>query len=173
MLGGELESHESRSMIRSLEYSSFPFVAYLLAMHKRFGAYPRYAVATSSDGPDHYLPKYHYVAVAKAVLETFARYMATHLQPFGTKVNVVRTRSVITESFKDVFGERAVAMTRAFPEFEITADEVADAIYALCSGLFDAVSGQIITLDKSAGFADNLLNLGGDMIDRVGTAMKG
>ena len=168
MLGGDLESHESRSMIRSLEYSSFPFVAYLLAMKKRFGSYPSYALATSSEGPDRYLPKYHYVAVAKAVLETFARYMATHLQDEGTKVNVLRTRGVITESYKDVFGERAVAMTKVFDEFEVHASEVADAIFALCSGLFDAVSGQVITLDKSAGFADNLLNLSGRLLDQVG-----
>ena len=165
MLGGDLESHSGRSMIRSLEYSSFPFVSYLLAIKKQFGSYPKYALATSSDGPDRYLPKYHYVAVAKAVLETFARYMATHLQAEGTKVNVLRTRGVVTESYKDVFGDRAVAMTKAFSEYEITPEEVADTIYSLCSGLFDSLSGQVVTLDKGAGFADNLLSLG----DRLST----
>ena len=91
--------------------------------------------------------------------------MATHLQAEGTKVNVLRTRGVVTESYKDVFGDRAVAMTKAFSEYEITPEEVADTIYSLCSGLFDSLSGQVVTLDKGAGFADNLLSLG----DRLST----
>src|SRR5690606_17774051 len=72
-------AHTRRALFKSLEYSSWPFVGYLQAIHAAFGRYPRYALAMSSDGPDTHYPGYDYVAVAKAVLETFVRYMSTHL----------------------------------------------------------------------------------------------
>lgn len=159
MLGGDLKSHQERSMIRSLEYSSWPLIQYTQAIQARFGAAPSYVLATSSDGPDTYLPRYHYVAVAKAVLETLARYLSTHLRSQGCCVNVLRTRGVITDSYKDVFGQRAFDKAKAHPEFQVTVQECADTIYALCSGLFSSMSGQVVTLDKGAAFADNALSL--------------
>lgn len=159
MLGGDVMSHQERSMIRSLEYSSWPLISYTQAIKKRFGSAPQYILATSSDGPDSYLPRYHYVAVAKAVLETLARYLSTHLRDEGSKVNVLRTRGVITDSYKDVFGQEAFDRAKAHPEFQVSVEECADTIFALCSGLFDAMSGQVVTLDKGAGFADNALSL--------------
>lgn len=159
MLGGDLDSHQERSMIRSLEYSSWPLISYVQAIKTRFGKAPEYVVATSSDGPDTYLPRYHYVAVAKAVLETLARYLSTHLRAEGSKVNVLRTRGVITDSYKDVFGQAAFDRAKAHEEFQVEVQECGDAVYALCSGLFDAMSGQVMTLDKGAAFADNALSL--------------
>lgn len=159
MLGGEVMEHQERSMIRSLEYSSWPLVSYTQAINKRFGAPPRYIVATSSDGPDTYLPRYHYIAVAKAVLETLSRYTATHMQAHDCKVNVLRTRGVITDSYKDVFGQAAFDAAKAHPEFQVSTQECAETLFALCSGLFDSMSGQVVTLDKGAGFADNALSL--------------
>ena len=36
----------------------------------------------------------------------------------------------------------------------------ADTTLALCSGMFDAMSGQVVTLDRGAGFVDNIATLG-------------
>lgn len=159
MLGGEVLEHQERSMIRSLEYSSWPLISYTQAIFKKFQAPPRYIVATSSDGPDTYLPRYHYIAVAKAVLETLTRYTSTHLRGHDSKVNVLRTRGVITDSYKDVFGQAAFDAAKAHPEFQVTTQECAETLFSLCSGLFDAMSGQVVTLDKGAAFADNALSL--------------
>ena len=151
---------DKRALFTTLRYTSWPFVSYLHAMEKVFGSYPSYAVATSSDGPDCHYPHYDYVAVAKAVLETFARYMSTHLREHGVKVNVLRTRQVVTESYEEIFGEQNVALAQKFPEFSVTPEEVANTIYALCSGLLDSMSGQVIQLDRGAQFVDNIFTLG-------------
>ena len=134
-----------RSLYKSLEYSAWPFVGYLHAIHRAFARYPRYAVAMSSDGPDAHYPAYGYVAVAKAVLETFVRYMATHLFEDGCKVLALRSRQVMTESYKDMFGPAQVELGRRFAEFACTPEEIADTTLALCSGMFDAMSGQVVT----------------------------
>jgi hypothetical protein len=44
-------------------------------------------------------------------------------------------------------------------EYFIEADEVASVVLALCSGLMDAVSGQVILLDRGVAFCDNLMRL--------------
>ena len=152
--------HSRRALYKSLEYSSWPFVGYLHAIHRAFGSYPRYAIAMSSDGPDTHYPAYDYVAVAKAVLETFVRYMSTHLQAEGCKVNALRSRQVMTESYAAMFGADQVELGRRFAEFACTPEEIADTTLALCSGMFDAMSGQVVTLDRGAAFVDNIATLG-------------
>ncbi|MBA3544866.1 MAG: SDR family oxidoreductase [Nannocystis sp.] len=152
--------HTRRALYKSLEYSSWPFVGYLHAIHGAFGRYPSYAVAMSSDGPDTHYPAYDYVAVAKAVLETFVRYMNTHLYKDGCRVNALRTRQVMTESYKAMFGEQQVALAQRFADFACSLDEVADTTLALCSGMFDAMGGQVVTLDRGAAFVDNIATLG-------------
>ncbi|HEY8377682.1 MAG TPA: SDR family oxidoreductase [Nannocystis sp.] len=153
-------NHSRRALYKSLEYSSWPFVAYLHAIRRAFGRYPRYAVAMSSDGPDTHYPGYDYVAVAKAVLETFVRYMSTHLHEHGCLVNALRTRQVITESYRQMFAAEQQALAARYPEFAVTPEEVAETTLALCSGLFDAMGGQVITLDRGAAFVDNIATLG-------------
>lgn len=152
--------HSRRALYKSLEFSSWPFVGYLHALHATFGRYPRYALAMSSDGPDTHYPGYDYVAVAKAVLETFVRYMSTHLHPQGCLVNALRTRQVMTESYRQMFGAQQQALADKFPEFAVTVEEVADTALALCSGLMDAMGGQVVTLDRGAAFVDNVATLG-------------
>jgi NAD(P)-dependent dehydrogenase (short-subunit alcohol dehydrogenase family) len=153
-------NHSRRALYKSLEYSSWPFVGYLHAIHRAFGRYPGHAIAMSSDGPDTHYPAYDYVAVAKAVLETFVRYMSTHLQAEGCKVNALRSRQVMTESYAAMFGPEQVELGRRFAEFACTPEEIADTTLALCSGLFDAMSGQVVTLDRGAAFVDNVATLG-------------
>jgi NAD(P)-dependent dehydrogenase (short-subunit alcohol dehydrogenase family) len=162
------EKHSRRALFKSLEYSSWPLVSYLHAIGRTFGRYPRYAVAMSSDGPDTHYPGYDFVAVSKAVLETFVRYMNTHLHKEGCLVNALRTRQVITESYREMFGEQQKALADKFPEFQCTVDEVADTTLALCSGLMDAMGGQVLTLDRGAAFVDNVATLGPRLLGRGG-----
>lgn len=162
--------HSRRALFKSLEYSSWPFVGHLHAIKKAFGRYPGYAVAMSSDGPDTHYPAYDYVAVAKAVLETFVRYMNTHLIKDGCKVNALRTRQVMTESYAQMFGPEQVALARNFAEFACTVEEVADTTLALCSGMFDAMGGQVVMLDRGAAFVDNVATMGPRLLE---TAKEG
>jgi NAD(P)-dependent dehydrogenase (short-subunit alcohol dehydrogenase family) len=162
--GEGLDAHKKRALLKSLEYSAWPFVDYLHQLHASFGAYPAYAVAMSSDGPDQHYPGYDYVAVAKAVLETFVRYMATHLREHEVKINALRTRQVPTESYAQIFGEQNTALAERFSEFAVTPEEVAAATVALCSGLFDSFSGQVLQLDRGAAFVDNIMTMGARLL---------
>ena len=114
----------------------------------------------SSDGPDSHYPHYDYVAIAKSVLETFVRYMSTHLRDHDVKVNALRTRQVPTESYAQIFGEQNTAIAERFAEFAVTPEEVAATTLALCSGLFDSFSGQVLQLDRGAAFVDNIMTMG-------------
>jgi NAD(P)-dependent dehydrogenase (short-subunit alcohol dehydrogenase family) len=165
--GEGLDAHSQRALIKSLEYSAWPFVEYLQQIKASFGGYPSYAIAMSSDGPDQHYPGYDYVAIAKSVLETFVRYMSTHLRDHGeqgVKVNALRTRQVPTESYAQIFGEQNTAIAERFAEFAVTPEEVAAATLGLCSGLFDSFSGQVLQLDRGAAFVDNIMTMGARLL---------
>lgn len=170
--GEGFEAHSKRALIKSLEYSAWPFVDYLHQIHASFDAYPDYAVAMSSDGPDQHYPGYDYVAVAKSVLETFVRYMATHLREHDVKVNALRTRQVPTESYAQIFGEQNTAIAERFSEFAVTPEEVAATTLGLCSGLFDGFSGQVLQLDRGAAFLDNIMTMGARLLAAGPTESK-
>ena len=165
MRGDGVENHQSRALIKSLEYSSWPLVEYLHAIKAKFDRYPKYTVAMSSDGPDRHYPAYDYVAVAKAVLETFVRYMATHLQDEGVCINALRTRQVMTDSYRQIFGEAQVKVADEFAEFAMTVQEVADTTLAMCSGLMDSMSGQVVMLDGGSSFVDNVMTMGPRLLE--------
>ncbi|MEO8554754.1 MAG: SDR family oxidoreductase, partial [Kofleriaceae bacterium] len=38
----------------------------------------------------------------------------------------------------------------------VTPEEVGDAAYALCSGMFDAMTGQVVMVDRGNTFADGI-----------------
>lgn len=155
------DEYEKRSLLRSIEYSAWPMVAYTRQIKRVFGRYPRYVVGLSSSGPDAFAANYDFVAASKAVLETLCRYMNYRLYSQDVRVNVVRAGLVRTESFRDTIG-------RDFEEFAsrfnmerqfIPAEDVANTILALCSGLMDSVSGQVIRVDRGTSFFDNMMRL--------------
>ncbi|HLT39949.1 MAG TPA: SDR family NAD(P)-dependent oxidoreductase [Enhygromyxa sp.] len=170
--GEGLDAHGKRALVKSLEYSAWPFVDYLQQIHAVFGCYPSHAIAMSSDGPDRHYPGYDYVAVAKSVLETFVRYMATHLRDHDVKVNALRTRQVPTDSYAQIFGEQNTAIAERFAEFAVTPEEVAATTLALCSGLFDSFSGQVLQLDRGAAFVDNIMTMGARLLEGAAEARK-
>jgi NAD(P)-dependent dehydrogenase (short-subunit alcohol dehydrogenase family) len=155
-----LEDYKKRSLFKTLEYSTWPLIDYTRRIKARFGAYPRYILAISSDGPDHFYRGYDFVAAAKALLEFFSRYLSVHLFAEGSRVNVLRFGTVNTESFKAIFGEEFFAYLQkqgAPQQMILTPEECGKAVLALCSGLLDAVNGQIISVDYGLPFQDNLM----------------
>jgi enoyl-[acyl-carrier-protein] reductase (NADH) len=89
--------------------------------------------------------------VAKAALETLSRYLALHLRPEGVRVNVLRPGLVDTASARATFGDAIVDSARSGEvDIAIPPRDVARACLALCSGLMDSVTGQVITVDEGA-----------------------
>ena len=156
-----IDDYAKRSLFKSLEYSAWPLVEYTRRIHDVFGRYPRYVIGLSSGGPDEYFANYDFVAASKAVMEVMCRYLNYRLFDDDVRINVVRARAVRTESLRATFGtefeeflERA-NMTRDLIEPE----EVGKAILALCSGLMDGVSGQVLMVDRGVTFRDDLMRL--------------
>jgi enoyl-[acyl-carrier-protein] reductase (NADH) len=156
-----LEDYNKRSLFKSIEYTAWPFFDYTRKIRAVFGRYPRYVVGLSSGGPDHFYSNYDFVAASKAVLEVLCRYMNYRLFAEDIRINVVRAWAVRTESFRATFGTEledfleSANMGRDIMEPE----EVAKAILALCSGLMDGVSGQVLMVDRGVTFRDDLMRL--------------
>jgi NAD(P)-dependent dehydrogenase (short-subunit alcohol dehydrogenase family) len=157
----DLADYELRSLFQSIQYSAWPMFEYPRKIKEIFDRYPRYIIGLSSGGPDHFYKNYDFVAASKAVMETLCRYMNYRLFDDDVRINVVRSRLVRTESLRATFG-------RDFEEFAerfnmkrqfISCEEVANAILALCSGLMDGVSGQVLMVDRGTTFFDNLMRL--------------
>lgn len=155
-----LKDYRKRSLFRSLEYSAWPVVDYVVAIEEVFGEYPRHVVAISSDGADRSYPGYDFVAISKSVLEVLSRYLGSHLGPQGTSVNAVRFGMVATESFEAMFGEsfwEFLAQEGIQKEDLLSPEECGKAVLALCSGLLDSMQSEVITVDRGMAFEDNLM----------------
>lgn len=157
---GGLDDYSKRSMLQSVEYTSWPLVGYLKEIKGVFGRYPRYVVGLSSGGPNEFHANYDIVAACKSILETFCRYLAYRLQDDDVRVNVVRSRFVRTESLESTIGpEFEPFIDRYDPRFFISVEEVANTVVALCSGLMDGISGQVLNVDRGTRFSDNLMGM--------------
>jgi enoyl-[acyl-carrier-protein] reductase (NADH) len=74
------------------------------------------------------------------------------------RVNVIRSRAVKTDAFTDTFGAEFYGFLRNLTgdEWFVTPEEVGDAAFALCSGMFDAMTGQVVMVDRGNTFADGI-----------------
>lgn len=155
-----LDDYKKRSLYKTLDYSTWPIVDYTQKIKSTFGEYPEKVLAISSDGPDHFYPGYDYVAASKSLLEFLSKYMAVHLfnEGKGSTVNVVRFGTVKTESFNLIFGEEFfefMAKEGVDESMFLSPDECADSVFAMCSGLMNAMNGQIINVDYGFPYQDN------------------
>ena len=156
-----LEDYSEKSLFKSIDYSAWPLVEHTRRIHETFGRWPRYVVGVSSGGPDAFYKNYDFAAASKSVLETLCRYLSYRLFDEGVRVNVVRSRLVATENLWNTFGRDfepfcdRFNMRRQF----VSCEEVAGSIFALCSGLLDAMNGQVLMVDKGTSFFDNLMRL--------------
>ena len=133
----------------SLNHSAWPLIEMVKTAHEIIGSYPRYVVAISSGGVEVCYEGYDFVGMSKAVLETMCRYLALHLKRHGVRVNAIRPGFLDTASLRATFGEDFVnSIQDRMSEFFLDPQSVAQACLALCSGMMDAVTGQVIVVDE-------------------------
>lgn len=149
----------------SLRYSAWPIVDLLQAAKATLGGYPRYALAISTDGAAVCHPGYDMVGAAKAAVETLCRYLALHLRPEGVRVNAVRCGPSDTASLRATFGDLLQDLANAPPSvlerLLLEPRVLGRACVALCSGLMDGVTGQVITVDEGASLLSPVAYLTG------------
>ena len=155
---GGMDDYTERGFLKSMRGTGWPTFEYLTVIRRICGAYPRHVVVMSSDGPDRFTPGYDFVAAGKAVAETMVKYAAYRLRDEGVKINALRSRAIKTDSFDGTFGQDFYGFLRQFvtEEWFMRPDEVGRAAFALCSGLFDGVSGQTIMVDRGSTFFDGI-----------------
>ena len=156
-----LDEYAKRSLFKTMEWSTWPMIAYSQRIQQKFGALPEYILGISSDGADHFYPGYDFVAAAKSVLEVMGRYLAAHVMQQHTKVNILRFAALDSGSFRAFFGEgffETLPEHGVPPHRQLSFDECGRAILAFCSGLLDAVHGQVVTIDHGVTFLDNALH---------------
>lgn len=158
LLVKDLSDYTERGFLKSMRSSAWPTFDYLTRIKTVFGHMPRHVVIMSSDGPDRFTLHYDFVAASKAVIETLTRYLAYRLHDEGVRINVLRSRAIRTESFDDTFGNEFYSFLGSLvpPEWFMSPEEVADAALALCSGMLDGMSGQVIMVDKGNTFSDGI-----------------
>ena len=155
-----LADYKKRSLFKTLEYSTWPLIDYTRRIKETFGVFPRHVVGISSDGPDHFYRGYDFVAASKALLEFFGKYLAVHLRAEGSRVNIIRFGTVKTESFDAIFGQQFFEFLEenGLPEeLVLGPEQCGDAVLAVCSGLMDAMNGQIVSVDNGLPYVDNTM----------------
>ena len=97
-----------------------------------------------------YVPSYNVMAVAKAALETCARYLAVELGPRGIRVNCISAGPIRTLAASGVAGFKT--MHSKFKDIaplrqSITIEDVGNAAVWLCSDLAAATTGEVLFVD--------------------------
>lgn len=107
-------------------------------------------IGLTSEGAHKYWDGYAAVSIAKASLESLARYMAVEFAPFGLKTNIIQAGITATASLKMIPGsEKLIEIgEKRNPLGRITQPEdVAKVVYLLCTDDAFWINGAIIHAD--------------------------
>ena len=107
-------------------------------------------IGLTSEGAHKYWEGYAAVSIAKASLESLAKYMAVEFSPYGLKTNVIQAGVTETASLKKIPGSEKLikAGIKRNPLGRITKPEdVAGVIYLLCTDESFWINGSIIHVD--------------------------
>lgn len=134
-----LEDYGVDRLNRSIADGAWPVFAVLQRARAALGRFPRHVVALAAD---HSGPGDDFAAASDAALETLCRHASGRMAGDDARMNVLRYRLA-----SDANQGRGIF---AAPR------EVANAAVALCSGLLDAMRGEVLTVDRGASFCDNV-----------------
>lgn len=107
-------------------------------------------IGLTSEGAHKYWDGYAAVSIAKASLESLAKYMAVEFAPFGLKTNIIQAGITATASLKMIPGsEKLIEIgEKRNPLGRITQPEdVAKVVYLLCTDDAFWINGAIIHAD--------------------------
>jgi len=107
-------------------------------------------IGLTSEGAHKYWEGYAAVSIAKASLESLAKYMAVEFSAYGLKTNIIQAGVTETASLKRIPGsEELIEMcTKRNPFGRMTKpNDVADVIYLLCTDEAFWINGSIIHVD--------------------------
>jgi len=160
-LVNNMDGYSEKSLLKSIEYSTWPLIEYPRQIKEILGHFPRYIIGFSSDGIDKGFVRYDFVAASKTIMEVLVRYLNYHFFNKDIIFNIVRTRPIITESSLAILGNEFISFIKEndISGTSVDLDEFAKTVLMLCSGLMDGIRGQTLTVDNGFSFADSLISL--------------
>ena len=156
-----LEEMKKSTLDLSLGYSAWPVVDMVQASQAVLGKFPRYVIGISSDGGQVCHEGYDLIGVAKSALETLDRYLAMRLKKHGVRVNTIRCGYLDTASSRAFGDELLDSIKKKAGEIFLDPRRVAGVCVALCSGLMDSVTGQVIVVDEGWSLVSPIAYLAG------------
>ncbi|HZY37532.1 MAG TPA: SDR family oxidoreductase [Mucilaginibacter sp.] len=153
--GNEIDKTYNELSIEDIQYTSYAMSNSLLDWTRAllsvglFHADGR-IIGLTSEGAHRYWEGYAAVSIAKASLESLAKYMAVEFSAYGLKTNVIQAGVTETASLKLIPGSDALIKTAAKrnPLGRITKPEdVANVIYLLCTDEAFWINGSLIHVD--------------------------
>jgi len=149
-LGGNFLNTEWPDVATALQVSAYSLKSLAMACRPLFGPNGASIVGMDFDAAVAW-PKYDWMGVAKAALESCTRYLARDLGPSGVRVNLVAAGPVRTMAAKSIpgFDEfEGVWSTRAPIGWDLSDPEPpARAVVALLSDWFPRTTGEIVHVD--------------------------
>lgn len=108
------DAFEPRQFDKTFNYLAHSFAYWARALHERDLLAPgAQLLGLTNVLHDQILHNCGLVAAAKAALETYVRYLAVELGPFGHRVNLLQYGTVITPALHTVMGPQALARMEA------------------------------------------------------------
>ncbi|HUP40397.1 MAG TPA: SDR family oxidoreductase [Vicinamibacterales bacterium] len=148
---------DEREFLETLRLRAWPTFGYLAIIKKLLGQYPKYVVSVSSGWPDEMASGSGLAAASDSVVAALIRQLACKLRSEGVRMNLISARTFPRQSDTEAGDGFSTFLRRVVPEHSrVTADDVAQAVFALCSGMFDALTGQVVVLDRGATFAEGI-----------------
>ncbi len=150
-LGGDILRAEWEDVAVALEVSAYSLKALVGALRPLLSAAGRSSVVALDFDARVAWPAYDWMGVAKAALESLARYLARDLGPEGVRVNLVAAGPVRTMAAKSIPSFKAFEDTwsdRAPLGWDVNDSEpVARACVALLSDWFPMTTGEMVHVD--------------------------
>lgn len=108
------DAFQPRQFEKTFNYLAHSFAYWTRALHDRDLLAPgAQLLGLTNVLHDEILHNLGLVAAAKAALETYVRYLAVELGPFGHRVNLLQYGTVITPALRTVMGPQALARMEA------------------------------------------------------------
>jgi len=108
------DAFQPRQFDKTFNYLAHSFAYWARALHERELLAPgAQLLGLTNVLHDQILHNLGLVAAAKAALETYVRYLAVELGPFGHRVNLLQYGTVITPALRTVMGPQALARMEA------------------------------------------------------------
>jgi enoyl-[acyl-carrier protein] reductase III len=153
-----IANHQDEANLLSVEdiqYTTYAMSNSLLdwaraLLNENLFHYDARIIGLTSEGAHKHWEGYAAVSIAKASLESLAKYMAVEFSPFGIKTNLIQAGITETSSLRKIPGSEKlveIAKTRN-PMGRMTQPaDVANVIYLLCTDEAYWINGSIIHVD--------------------------